>query len=210
MVGLLDGVELGPKMRALSNEKQQLFVWHYVTQLDGSASKAAIAAGYATNEKWPGQVRKRACLLMHDRRIMDAIKELAEQALGGLLIPSLKATKALIENPDHPGHTRAVLSALSRLGFGERQALDVNVSGRVAVDHTARALESLEKMIADGASEEVLLYHYGPNGLAYFRDMLAARRKAPDALPSPEVIDVTPSVPDAPGPQEPEAGHADV
>jgi hypothetical protein len=86
----------------------------------------------------------------------------------------------LIGNPKHPDHLKAVNATLSRLGYVERSAVDVNVSGEVTVNHTEAALADLRILKEMGASQEKLIEAFGFSGLSRLERMLAEveRRRA--------------------------------
>lgn len=177
-------IELGPKMQACSAMERQ-FVWFYITGIaEGEkpdATAAARKAGYVDNEN--GAIRVRAHALMHRERVLAAIDEVGRKAFRGLLVPAVMATRALIENEKHPDHAKVVQSTLSRLGFGERSGIDVNVSGEVQHNHTDAALNDLRTLLQLSVPEEKLVEIFGFSGLSRYRKMLVeVDAKAPKLI----------------------------
>lgn len=164
-------------MQACS-ENERKFVWFWVTG-DGDATAAARAAGYVDNDT--GAIRVTAHRLIHRDRVIEAIEEVGRKAFRGLLVPALRATRDLIDKPDHPDHLKAVNATLSRLGLVERSGVDVNVSGEVTVNHTDASLNDLRILKAMGAAREKLLEAFGHSGLPRLEKMLeeADRRAGP-------------------------------
>jgi phage terminase small subunit len=176
-------LELGPKMQ-VCNERERLFVWHYVTGEDGDATAAARLAGYTDNDT--GAIRVRAHALMHRDRVLAAIEEVAGKAFRGLLAPAVRATRKIINDPKDFNHAKVVLSTLSRLGKSERTGVDVNVAGEVQVNHTDQALVDLRTLMGLGVAREKLVEIFGFSGLSRYEKMLAEQ----DAR-APKVIEGT-------------------
>lgn len=176
-----DDITLGPKMQACS-ELERRFVWALLTQTGKpNATEAAREAGYKDSDN--GGIRVRAHVLMHRERVLEALEEVGRKAFRGLLLPSILATRALIENEKHPDHARTVQSTLSRLGFGERSGLDVNVSGEVTLNHTDAAVDDLRRLKALCVPQSKLEEIFGFSGLARYERMLAeADRRAPKLI----------------------------
>ena len=171
-------IELGPKMQAC-NERERAFVWFYVTDDDGNATEAARKAGYTDHGGNDVTVRVAACRLMHRERVLAALEEVGTKAFRGLLVPAVRATRSMINNPKHADHAKTVLSTLSRLGKSERSGLDVNVSGEITHNHTDSAIEDLRRLMQLGAPREKLVEVFGFSGLERYEKMLAeADRKA--------------------------------
>lgn len=165
----LPDIELGPAMRACS-EMERKFVWAYVTG-DENATDAARAAGYVDSNN--GSIRVTAHRLMHRDRVLAAMEEVGRQSFRGMIVPTLRATRALLDKSDHPDHVKTLNSMLSRLGFGERTGLDVTMSGQVTVSHTDQALEDLRALRAIGMPREKLIEAFGHSGLERYEKLLA-------------------------------------
>jgi hypothetical protein len=170
------GIEMGPKLAAC-DERERAFVWHVLTDADGNATEAARLAGYqdgrnARTRGSPGALRVQAHALMHRERVLQAIEEVGRQQFRTLLVPAIVRTRALLENPDHPDHSKMLQSMLSRLGFGERSGVDVNVAGEVVVNHTDAAVEQLRILKGLGVPREKLVEMFGFSGLGRYEKML--------------------------------------
>lgn len=163
-------IEMGPKMQACS-EIERRFVWFYMTN-EGppNGAQAARDAGYSDVKEG---AKVRASQLLHRDRVLAALEEVGKKAFRGLLMPAIAATRALIENPKHPHHASAVQSTLSRLGYGERTGVDVNVTGEVTVNHTDQALADLRTLMELRVPREKLIELFGFSGLARYEKMLA-------------------------------------
>lgn len=181
----LRGIELGPKLQACS-EKERIFAFAVATGIAKSAADAARRAGYADNGKTGIGVR--AHDLMHRQRVIEAIEEVCRTQFRGLVPITIAAAKRILEDPEHDDHVKMIISLLSRLGYGERAAVDVNVTGEIAVNHTDAALDDLRKLKALGLPREKLVEVFGFSGLDRYERMLAEK----DAR-APKVIEHSPS-----------------
>jgi phage terminase small subunit len=180
-------IELGQKMAACS-ERERKFVWFYVTNNDGNATEAARLAGYTDHGGDDCTIRVRAHALMHRDRVLSAIEEVGGKAFRGLLMPAIRAARAMIENPKSPDHAKTVLSTLSRLGKSERTGVDVNVSGEVQYNHTDQALNDLRVLLGLGVAEEKLVEVFGFSGLSRYRKMLAEQEARAPKMIEGEVV----------------------
>jgi hypothetical protein len=166
--------DLGPKMQAC-DERERKFVLAYLTN-GGNGADAAAAAGYSTHL---GANRVQAHHLLHRERILSALEEVGRKEFRSLLVPCLVAMRRLVANPDHPHHASTVGTLLSRLGFSEKSAIDISVTGTVEVNHTDAALSDLRNLIALGIPEAKLEEIFGFSGLGRYKRMLAEQdRKA--------------------------------
>jgi hypothetical protein len=166
--------DLGPKMLEL-NARERAFVCAYLANA-GNAKQAAITAGYSDSGDG---AKVTAHHLLHRPKILDALDEVGKKTFRGLLAPCLAAAQAILQRPDHPDHSKMVIAVLSRLGYHERSAVDVNISGSVELNHTDAALEDLRQMIALGIPESKLEEIFGFSGLGRYKRMLAEQdRKA--------------------------------
>ena len=174
------GIEIGPKL-SVCNERERAFVWHLLTDADGNATQAAKSAGYQDGANprsrgSDGALRVQAHALMHRDRVLAAIEEVGRQQFRSLLVLTIMKTKALLSKPDHPDHPKMVQSMLSRLGFGERSGVDVNVGGEVTVNHTDTALEQLRILKELGVPREKLVEMFGFSGLGRYEKMLGSQK----------------------------------
>lgn len=165
-------------MQACS-EIERRFVWAYLLN-GGEGAQSAREVGYAENG-----AKQRAYEVLQRPRVREALKEVAKAEFDGLLLPAVLAVKNLIGKPDHPDHMKTALSVLSRLGLGERTALDVHHSGEVELNHTDQAVEDLRLALAMQVSEAKLLEMFGTSGLPRYRRMLAEV----DARRGPKLIE---------------------
>lgn len=152
--------ELGPKMMACS-EREQAFVMAYLSN-GGNGTEAARAAGYSDpakgDYKGSAGIRVRAYELLHREKVLAAIEEVGRKEFRGLLVPALTALKTLLEKPDHTDHAKVVQSVLSRLGFSEKAAVEMNIN-HTHTDRTGAALMDRIKELAakHGLDPEKLL-----------------------------------------------------
>ena len=175
-------------MQACS-EMERKFVWFYVTNNDDNATQAARDAGYSDPGPHSAAIRVQAHALLHRDRVIDAIEEVGRKAFRSLLIPSIRATRALIEKPTHPDHAGTVHKTLSRLGYVERTGVDVNVSGEVSVNHTDTALNDLRALMELQVPREKLIEVFGFSGLSRYEKMLAEQDARRPKLIEGEVVD---------------------
>jgi phage terminase small subunit len=107
---------LGPKMSALS-ERQQKFViaLFIVKQGHGAAVRAARSAGYGTSASNNQTMASISSRLMHDERILEAVREYGERFLKAAGPSALRALEKLILTPSHKDHGRAVAAVVDRL-----------------------------------------------------------------------------------------------
>lgn len=168
---VLRGVELGDAMQACS-VRERRFAYLLGTGICETASDAARQAGYVDNDN--GAIRVRGHQLLHRERVARAIEEVARKEFRALLLPTIAAMRRLLTSPDHPDHARSVATMLSRLGFGEKNVTEVNVSGTVVVNHTDEAIADLRRLKALGVSREKLIETFGHSGLGRYEKMLAA------------------------------------
>jgi hypothetical protein len=166
----LDGVELGPAA-AQCTKLERRFAFALALGLADTQAGAARLAGYSSKG---GGERVSAARAMAKDHVRAAVREFAGTELLGLVGLALKAQRELLLDKKHPQHERAVSSVLNRVGFGERAAVDVNVSGGITVqDHDKAAVEDLRKCIELGLSEEKLIEAFGYSGLGRYRRMIA-------------------------------------
>lgn len=153
---------------AACSAREQAFVRAYLTC--GDAQQAAREAGYSDAGGIAAKVR--GCELMHRDRVLSALEEVGRKEFRGLLLPAILAMKALLAKADHPDHSKAVQTTLSRLGFGEQSGLSVTVSGEVTLNHTDAAVDDLRKLRALGVPREKLEEIFGHSGLGRYEKML--------------------------------------
>jgi len=123
--------ELGPKMQALRDDRQRRFVWAYA--LCGDGVRAAKWAGYSAGGLVAGSARMR-----QRPEIIDALREVSEKYLAGLLSVEVRTITDIMENPNHPQRLEAAKTYLSRFGYPERK------DAQVKVEHTVNEGEMIE------------------------------------------------------------------
>jgi hypothetical protein len=154
--------------------RERRFAYLLGTGICETASDAARKAGYV-DPGYGSTIRVTGHHLLHRERVAKAIEEVARKEFRTLLLPTIAAMRRLIKSPDHPDHARSVATMLSRLGFGERNVTEVNVSGDVTVNHTDAAVEDLRRLKAMKVPREGLLEIFGFSGLSRYEAMLAEK-----------------------------------
>jgi phage terminase small subunit len=180
LYGKLRGIPLGPKMQAC-NEQQRIFAFAYATGIAPTAAEAARLAGYSDPERsksgrQSNSLRSRASQVLHNPKVMEAIEEVCRTEFRGLVPLTIGAAKRLLLNAEHSDHAKTVMGLLSRLGYGEKTSVDVQVSGEVVVNHTDQAVEDLSRLKALGVSREKLIEMFGHSGLPRYEKLLAERQ----------------------------------
>jgi hypothetical protein len=112
-----------------------------------------------------------------------AIEEVCRTEFRGLVPLTIAAAKRVLEDPQHDDHVKMIISLLSRLGYGEKASVDVNVTGEIAVDHTTAAMEDLRRLKEIGVPRAKLIDFFGFSGLEMYEQMLAERdARAPKVI----------------------------
>lgn len=166
--------ELPPAMQALRADRERAFVWLYMFN-GANGSKAAREAGYSDVKEG---AKVRAHGLLHRADIQEALRELTGKYLFSLAPVATIRLGALLKSKNERVALKAVDMTLSRTGFAERTALDVNVSGEVTVDHTDAAVADLRRLRELGLPREKLVETFGYSGLARYEKLLEAADKA--------------------------------
>jgi len=174
-VGELEG--LGPAMLAL-NERRRLFVLIIDQFPKITLGEAAERAGFGgppggDPAKRDHVLRQTGYRLMHDEKIIAALHETASKNLRSGALLAVKALIRLVENEKHKDHARAIEMMLSRTGFVERTAHDVNVRGEITVNHTEEAIEQLRVLKGLGLPQPKLIELFGFSGLGRYERLLA-------------------------------------
>jgi hypothetical protein len=170
--------ELGPAMRAIS-PMQREFVYHLLAGKGGygSLTKAATLAGYRA--KNAETQHKLAWGLSRDEKVLAAISEEGKKFLRVAHTDAVKALLALVRDPNHRDHGRAVMAVIERADPAIART-DLNVTVR-NIDPDQEALEELRALRKVGATREKLLELYGANGLDRIEE-LEARENAVRAI----------------------------
>jgi hypothetical protein len=157
----------GPKMLALPNDRWRAFVrsLYEVRPGHGARVKAARLAGFGSENSTPQTMSNIAARLMHDERVLEAIRETDEKMIRGSAPRALGALSRLIENPRSKDHARGIAMVLDRVHPVET-VVKVNHDATPALKATAEVLE---------------------------RIAILAARAGIDILKMPPMIDVTPA-----------------
>jgi hypothetical protein len=143
--------KFGPKMLALPTEKHRNFVIALFTVRagHGAAARAARAAGFGTETSSPASIATISSRLMHDDRVIEAMREYGEQFLKAAGPNALRALEKLILTPSHKGHERAVAAVVDRLYPVETvQTLNVRHDATPAFRATADVLARITEVAA--------------------------------------------------------------
>lgn len=180
--------DLPEAVRSLRNDRERLFVWHYMFN-GGDGAKAARAAGYSDVKEG---AKVRAHGLLQKQEVQDALKSLCTKYLFSLAPVALVNLRKHLMSDNERISLKATEMTLSRTGFAERQSLDVNVSGSVEVNHTEETLTQLRTLKDLGVPRDKLVDIFGFSGLARYEGMLAerAQRAAPKMIEG-EVVEKT-------------------
>lgn len=131
---------MGPKMLALREPRQRLFVW-WMANGAPSATAAARAAGYSDVKEG---AKVRGCLLMQQPAILDALNETAGKTMKSLAPLAITKAKKILEDERHPYHGRMIETILDRSGHSSK------TEHKVTVEHTVdlKELETLARRLA--------------------------------------------------------------
>lgn len=140
----MDEFELGPKMRALT-DRQRLFVMELVQDPTISGAEAARRAGYSDSSQAAKVV---ACNLRQDKRIIEAMHELAGRRLRGVALKAAHRVDQMLDSKDERVVLKAALGVFDRVGFGAQSTVNVNqtttdLSGKAIMDKIAALGERL-------------------------------------------------------------------
>jgi hypothetical protein len=169
-----DWGQLGPCMRALPNNRWRAYVEYYLLEKPGHGSQTAAArrAGSGTPKTTPLNMARIASRLMRDERMVAAVAEEARKIVRGGAPEAAKALLALVRDPKHRDHGRAIAMILARTD-PEVTKHDLQVTHRI-LDPDMEALEELRALRHVGAPREKLIELFGGNGLARLERLEAA------------------------------------
>jgi phage terminase small subunit len=126
---------MGPALRAIE-AKQRAFVVAFIERGDENATAAARAAGYGSSSPTPeqanGAAKTAAWRLMHDEKILEAIKELASDQFRLVTFKAASVMLEIMNDPSHKDRFRAAERILAQNGMGV--AVEVNHNHRVNLD----------------------------------------------------------------------------
>ncbi len=139
---MTDEFEFGPKMRALT-EKQRGFVM-VLTEFPGtSRAEAARMAGYSD----VGEGAKvRACEMMHDQKIIEALQEQAGKRLWAISMKAAWRLEQMLDSPDDAVALKATGMVLDRTGHAAAQNININ---QTVTDHSGKAIQERIMRLAE-------------------------------------------------------------
>lgn len=152
---------LGPCMMALT-DKRRAFVRAMFENPTGSREEWAIAAGYS--DRAEGGARVRAFEAYHNPKVQAAITEYGRTLFGteGMVL-ALSGMLTIARNPNHPQHAKILELIANRVGFGEKQQIEVthrDLTGDALIERI-RYLESkygnsaLSQKLIEGEATEI-------------------------------------------------------
>lgn len=194
---------LTPKLQALPSDKMRAFVIAYSHLVNpsqiGSQARAAGMAGYETE-----YLSQQAHALLHDDRILEAIREQDIKRLGVIGSKAIKALEAQVDSPTSKHHAKAVEMALERYIPSSKYIHHTHETVQSPEDE---ALQLYRDLKAAGTSQEVLEHTFGAIGVARYERLIGGEHGAPKRGKSKklEAIDVEfTSVGDTPNDDNPE------
>lgn len=158
----LESLELGPKMQALT-EMQRLFVLNYVSAR-GNATGAARASGYGkdspTKEQADEACRQAGHRMIHDPKILGAMKEDAERRLNaGVAMAAEELVSLATASPDEKVRIKAALGVLALGGISPISRVEHIHSHQTTAAMTAE----IEKMAKALGLDSRALLGYDPD-----------------------------------------------
>lgn len=132
--------DYGPKLSALT-EQQRVFVIHYVETGGDNATESARKAGYADRDD--AGIRVQAHRLLHNKRVIDAIREESERQLSVDLPEARLALARVLKNPQHKDHFSAIKLLLGTQGISA-----INKTEHVHSIDTAGLVEQIKMLEA--------------------------------------------------------------
>jgi phage terminase small subunit len=184
----LEPAELGPAASKLTSRQLRFAVAlvSEVTPGPKAAEAAAIVAGFKSGRDYANR-------LAHDPRIIAAVEELARQRLTLDVPQALDTLRSAMSDKFSKDKVRAATALLDRV-IPTKQELTVKAE---PIDRTKAAIEHLRRLQDMGASHEMLLRKFGPQGLQHFQELARqqdASRNVIDVefspVPEPKIDDV--------------------
>jgi hypothetical protein len=184
-----DWGQLGPAMRALPSNKWRAFVEFYLLEEPGYGAQASAArlAGFGKPKTTPLNMARIASRLMRDDRMIAAIGEESKKIVRGGAPEAAKALLALVRDPAHKDHARAIGMVLARTD-PETTVQNLNITHKI-LDPDQEAIEKLRALRSLGTPRAKLLELFGPNGLERLeaQDMVRRSDEARVINHNPEV-----------------------
>lgn len=119
---MADDFEFGPKMRVLT-DKQRAFVMVLVEFPSTSHAEAARMAGYSDASE---AAKVRACNLMQDKKIVEAMQEQAGKRLWAISMKASWRVEQLLDSDDESVALKAAGMVLDRVGHAPQQNITIN------------------------------------------------------------------------------------
>lgn len=137
---------LGRAMRKISPQ-QRAFVLAYVETGGRNGSAAARAAGYAPNH--PGSQRVTAYRLLHDEKILAAIKEVADKTVRASIVIGTDALIEIASDPSHKDRLKAATELVNRGGLlvATQHNVNVNVTDNRTPEEMLVRIQTLAKAL---------------------------------------------------------------
>jgi hypothetical protein len=179
---------LSDEMRALPNNKWRAFIEHFLLQEPGygAATAAARSAGFGKPDSSALTMAQIASRLLRDPRIVAALAVESKKLLRAGAPEAVKALMAMVRDPSHKDHGRAVGLVIARVD-PEVSKHDVSIVHRI-LDPDEEALEELNALRHLGTSREKLTELFGGNGLARLEKLEIAKRSQDAKIIEGEVI----------------------
>lgn len=134
---------LGPAMLALDS-RQRRFVVGWIGTRGKNAARVARAAGYSDKHD---ACKVRAHYLIHNPKILLALKEEADRTLDGTAVLAILGLTDLVGEKDAKIRAAAIDSVLDRTGYGRKTTQDIRVE-HVDTRSTAELLAAVQHMIS--------------------------------------------------------------
>src|SRR5262249_25172563 len=166
--------ELGPAMKALPNDRYRAFVEFYLLEKPGRGAQTAAdrRAGFVKPRTTALSYAQISYRMVRDERVVAAIAEESRKLLRAGAPDAVKRLHDVINDPDHPGHIRAIAMLLDRADpVTSHQTIEVT---HKHVDSDQEAIEELRALRQLNTPREKLLELYGGNGLARLEALEAA------------------------------------
>lgn len=107
--------------------RQRRFVVGWLGTRGKNGARVARAAGYSSHKEAD---KVQACRLLHNPKILAALKEEADRTLDGTAVLAILGLTDLVGNEDVKVRAAAIDSVLDRTGYGRKTSQDIRV------DHT--------------------------------------------------------------------------
>lgn len=134
--------EFGPKMRVLT-ERQRAFVMLMVEFPGMSGAEAARRAGYSDVSEG---AKVRACNMLQDKKIVEALQEQAGKKLWAISLKAAGRVEQLIDSDDEAVALRAAGMVLDRVGHGASQNINIH---QTVTDQSGAAIMERIKALAE-------------------------------------------------------------